>query len=51
MANRLPQLNRILAFKDLGFSLEQIAKLLDRNCHRQKLVGCCDFSSKRNFTG
>lgn len=28
---QLPRLNRILAFKDLGFSLEQIAKLLDDN--------------------
>ena len=27
--NQLPQLNRILAFKDLGFSLEQITALLD----------------------
>ncbi len=28
-AGQLPRLNRILAFKDLGFSLEQIAQLLD----------------------
>jgi effector-binding domain-containing protein len=28
-ANQLPRLNRILAFKDLGFSLEQILQLLD----------------------
>lgn len=28
-ANQLPRLNRILALKDLGFSLEQIAKLLE----------------------
>ncbi|PIG92344.1 MerR family transcriptional regulator [Gloeocapsopsis sp. IPPAS B-1203] len=28
-AHQLPRLNRILALKDLGFSLEQIAKLLD----------------------
>jgi DNA-binding transcriptional MerR regulator len=27
--SQLPQLNRILALKDLGFSLEQIARLLD----------------------
>lgn len=28
-ASQLPRLNRILAFKDLGFSLEQIKQLLD----------------------
>jgi len=28
-ADQLPRLNRILALKDLGFSLEQIARLLD----------------------
>lgn len=28
-ASQLPRINRILAFKDLGFSLEQIASLLD----------------------
>lgn len=28
-AHQLPRLNRILALKDLGFSLEQIAKLLN----------------------
>lgn len=28
-AQQLPRLNRLLAFKDLGFSLEQIAHLLD----------------------
>ncbi|MBE9189817.1 MerR family transcriptional regulator [Gloeocapsopsis crepidinum LEGE 06123] len=28
-AHQLPRLNRILALKDLGFSLEQISKLLD----------------------
>lgn len=28
-ASQLPRLNRILAFKDLGFSLEQILQLLD----------------------
>jgi len=28
---QIPRLNRILAFKDLGFSLEQIARLLDEN--------------------
>ncbi|MCU0541753.1 MAG: MerR family transcriptional regulator [Oscillatoriaceae cyanobacterium Prado104] len=28
-ASQLPRLNRILAFKDLGFSLEQIGQLLD----------------------
>lgn len=28
-ASQLPRINRILAFKDLGFSLEQITSLLD----------------------
>ncbi len=30
-ATQLPRLNRILVFKELGFSLEQIAQLLDEN--------------------
>jgi DNA-binding transcriptional MerR regulator len=30
LADQLPRLNRILAFKDLGFSLEQIAKAARR---------------------
>lgn len=28
---QLPRLNRILALKDLGFSLEQVAQLIDEN--------------------
>ncbi|BAB72303.1 transcriptional regulator [Nostoc sp. PCC 7120 = FACHB-418] len=38
-AEQLPRLNRILAFKDLGFSLEQIAKLLDENLPPEQIRG------------
>lgn len=38
-ATQLPRLNRILAFKDLGFSLEQIAKLLDENLNSAEIRG------------
>ena len=38
-AQQLPQLNRILAFKDLGFSLEQIAKLLDEHLSPAEIRG------------
>nr|WP_250122117.1 MerR family DNA-binding protein [Chroococcidiopsis sp. CCMEE 29] len=35
----MPRLNRILALKDLGFSLEQIAKLLDESLSPAKIRG------------
>ncbi|RUR73279.1 MerR family transcriptional regulator [Chlorogloeopsis fritschii PCC 9212] len=38
-AEQLPRLNRILALKDLGFSLEQIAKLLDENVPSAEIRG------------
>lgn len=38
-ADQLPRLNRILAFKDLGFSLEQIAKVLDENLPPAEIRG------------
>ncbi len=38
-ADQLPRLNRILALKDLGFSLEQIAKLLDENLPPAEIRG------------
>ncbi|GAC1548318.1 MAG: MerR family transcriptional regulator [Herpetosiphon sp.] len=38
-AAQLPRLNRILAFKDLGLSLEQIAQLLDENPSVEYLRG------------
>ncbi|ARV61217.1 MerR family transcriptional regulator [Nostocales cyanobacterium HT-58-2] len=38
-ADQLPRLNRILALKDLGFSLEQIAKLLAENLSPVELRG------------
>lgn len=36
---QLPRLNRILALKDLGFSLEQIERLLDENVSVSELRG------------
>lgn len=36
---QLPRLNRILALKDLGFSLEQIARLLDEGLSADQLRG------------
>ncbi|MFQ4144297.1 MerR family transcriptional regulator [Chlorogloeopsis sp. ULAP02] len=38
-AEQLPQLNRILALKDLGFSLEQIARLLNENLPPAEIRG------------
>ena len=38
-AAQLPRLNRILAFKDLGFSLEQIVQLLDEDLPASQLRG------------
>ena len=38
-ADQLPRLNRILALKDLGFSLEQIARLLDEELTPDQLRG------------
>ncbi len=38
-ANQLPRLNRILALKDLGLSLEQIAQLLDDELPAAQLRG------------
>lgn len=37
--DQLPRLNRILALKDLGFSLEQISHLLDGELSAEKLRG------------
>lgn len=36
---QLPRLNRILALKDLGFSLEQIERMLDEDISAQELRG------------
>jgi DNA-binding transcriptional MerR regulator len=36
---QLPRLNRILALKDLGFSLEQIARLIDDNIPVEQMKG------------
>lgn len=38
-AEQLPRLNRIIALKDLGFSLEQISHLLDGELSAEKLRG------------
>lgn len=38
-ATQLPRLNRILVFKELGFSLEQISKLLDENISTEEIRG------------
>ncbi len=36
---QLPRLNRILALKDLGFSLEQVGQMLDENLTAEQLDG------------
>jgi DNA-binding transcriptional MerR regulator len=38
-AEQLPRLNRIIALRDLGFSLEQIAGMLEENLSTQQLLG------------
>lgn len=38
-AGQLPRLNRILALRDLGFSLEQIADMLDKEVSAEQLLG------------
>lgn len=38
-ADQLPRLNRILALRDLGFSLEQIAGMLDNDLSVEQLLG------------
>lgn len=38
-ADQLARLNRILAFKDLGFTLEEVARLLDENISPEQLRG------------
>jgi DNA-binding transcriptional MerR regulator len=38
-ADQLPRLNRILALRDLGFSLEQIARLLDDDLSIEQMRG------------
>ena len=38
-ADQLPRLNRILALRDLGFSLEQIAGMLDDDLSTDQLLG------------
>ena len=38
-ADQLPRLNRILALRDLGFSLEQIGSMLDEELSAEQLMG------------
>ena len=38
-AQQLPRLNRILALRDLGFSLAQIAGMLDQDLSQEQLLG------------
>ncbi len=38
-ASQLPRLNRILALRDLGLSLEQIARVLDEGVSSEQLRG------------
>jgi DNA-binding transcriptional MerR regulator len=38
--DQLPRLNRILALKDLGFSLDQIGHLVEGNFPRSGCAGC-----------
>jgi len=38
-ADQLPRLNRILAMRDLGFSLEQIGNMLDEDLSPEQLLG------------
>jgi len=38
-ADQLPRLNRILALRDLGFSLDQIADMLDEELSAEQLLG------------
>lgn len=38
-ADQLPRLNRILALKELGFSLEQIKTMLDEDLSTEQMVG------------
>jgi len=39
LADQLPRLNRILALRDLGFSLEQILGMLDEELSSEQLLG------------
>jgi DNA-binding transcriptional MerR regulator len=38
-SDQLPRLNRIIALKDLGFSLEQVGRLLDENLSGEEIRG------------
>ncbi len=38
-ASQLPRLNRVLALKDLGFSLDQVARLVEEGVSPEQLRG------------
>ena len=46
-AEQLPRLNRILALKDLGLSLEQIGVLLNKGVSSEELRGMLRLSGSR----
>jgi DNA-binding transcriptional MerR regulator len=49
-ADQLPRLNRILALRDLGFSLEQIGNMLDEELSAEQLMGMLNLKRAANGT-
>ena len=47
-AQQLPRLNRILVLKELGLSLEQIARLLEQNTSADEIRGNADPTQSPN---
>ena len=47
-ARQLPRLNRILALKALGFSLDKIATLLDERCRPSGCAACWRCARRRS---
>ncbi len=47
-AQQLPRLNRILVLKELGLSLEQVARLLDQQTSTEEIRGMLGFAYGRN---
>ena len=45
-AEQLPQLNRILALKDLGLSLEQIRRVIQDNVSTDEIHGMLDAAAE-----
>ena len=40
-AAQLPRLNRILALKDLGLTLDQVSRMMDDNISTDEIKGIC----------